>query len=61
MISLSLLLGAQECYLRVYSGGFFRDTENWYQIWAAAVALRGICARQSRSGVARLLGKQRLF
>lgn len=33
------------------------DTASWYDLWAAAVALDGMCARNGRPGKARFLGE----
>ena len=36
-----------------------QDVSSWYDIWQAAVALDGMCARGSMVGTARLLGAGR--
>ena len=33
------------------------DTASWYDLWAAAVALDGMCARGGRTGKSRFLGR----
>lgn len=33
------------------------DQASWYDLWAAAVALDGMCARGRKTGQARFLGK----
>jgi len=35
------------------------DKVSWYDLWAAAVALDGMCARGRKTGQARFLGKLR--
>lgn len=35
------------------------DKAPWYDLWQAAVALDGICARAGRTGKARLIGEGR--
>ena len=35
----------------------FRDSASWYDLWAAAVALDGMCARSGKEGQAFSLGK----
>ena len=35
------------------------DKASWYDLWQAAVALDGMCARKKRAGTSRLLGKFR--
>ena len=37
------------------------DEASWYDLWQAAVALDGMCARVGRTGKARFLGRSRLF
>ncbi len=39
-----------ECKLSIDSDGD-TDTYSWYQIWALAVALNGVCVRSGRSGM----------
>ena len=33
------------------------DTASWYDLWAAAVALDGMCARGGKTGKSRFLGE----
>ena len=35
------------------------DKATWYDLWEAAVALDGMCARAGRTGKARLIGEGR--
>lgn len=35
------------------------ETSSWYDIWQAAVALDGMCARSGKAGLANFLGKGR--
>ena len=35
------------------------DRASWYDLWQAAVALDGLCARKGRTGKSRFLGKLR--
>ena len=37
------------------------DKASWYDLWQAAVAIDGMCARQGRTGKSRFLGEIRLF
>ncbi len=36
-----------------------QDIGSWYDIWQAAVALDGMCARGGKAGTARFLGTER--
>ncbi|CAD6588144.1 MAG: hypothetical protein ASARMPRED_003407 [Alectoria sarmentosa] len=45
------------CILVISNASGFRDSASWYDLWAAAVALDGMCARGGKAGKAFSLGK----
>lgn len=47
--------GRCSLYIRYTPG--FSDRASWYDLWAAAVAVDGMCARSGKTGKAYLLGK----